>query len=190
MTEREQKGAALDSDIGVLELGCGTNPDDRADTTLDTQEFDHVDVVWDLEEAPWPFPDESTDGIIMTSVLEHLPDTVAAFSEMSRILKPGGWIELRVPFGAQWYRDPTHEQYWIYSTPRYFADDESHEWNFYFDFPLDLTDRSFSSLWFIAPGLSKLSPLLRFVGRKFPGDWVCTAPWVSGSMMVRYRKTE
>lgn len=37
-----------------------------------------------------PFEDASFDVVIMDAVLEHIPDVGKAFSEISRILKPGG----------------------------------------------------------------------------------------------------
>jgi SAM-dependent methyltransferase len=37
-----------------------------------------------------PFEDNSFDVVIMHAVLEHIPNVAAAFSEVARILKPGG----------------------------------------------------------------------------------------------------
>jgi SAM-dependent methyltransferase len=37
-----------------------------------------------------PFEDNSFDVVIMDAVLEHIPDAAKAFSEVGRILKPGG----------------------------------------------------------------------------------------------------
>lgn len=37
-----------------------------------------------------PFEDESFDVVIMDAVLEHIPDVGKAFSEVARVLKPGG----------------------------------------------------------------------------------------------------
>ena len=37
-----------------------------------------------------PFEDNSFDVVVMDAVLEHIPDVGAAFSEVGRILKPGG----------------------------------------------------------------------------------------------------
>jgi len=46
------------------------------------------------------FPDGSFDLVISQDVLEHLPDPVSAFREISRTLKPGGAHLFTVP----WYR--------------------------------------------------------------------------------------
>lgn len=44
-----------------------------------------------------PFADNSFDRIIASEVLEHIPNDIAALSELSRILKPGGVLAATVP---------------------------------------------------------------------------------------------
>ena len=44
-----------------------------------------------------PFPDETFDKVIASEVLEHVPDDLAAFDELMRILRPGGTIAVTVP---------------------------------------------------------------------------------------------
>lgn len=45
-----------------------------------------------------PFEDKSFDIAIMDAVLEHIPDVGKAFSEVSRVLKPGGYFVGYVAF--------------------------------------------------------------------------------------------
>ncbi|SNT04544.1 Methyltransferase domain-containing protein [Ekhidna lutea] len=45
-----------------------------------------------------PFEDNSVDIIFCNHVLEHVDDDRKALSEMLRVLKPGGWAILQVPF--------------------------------------------------------------------------------------------
>lgn len=44
-----------------------------------------------------PFPDAAFDKIILSEVLEHVPDDAAALKSLARILKPGGLIAITVP---------------------------------------------------------------------------------------------
>lgn len=44
-----------------------------------------------------PFEDESFDKIILSEVLEHVPDDTKALSEVYRVLKPGGVLGITVP---------------------------------------------------------------------------------------------
>jgi ubiquinone/menaquinone biosynthesis C-methylase UbiE len=57
----------------------------------------HPDVVHDLNVTPYPWADNSVDGIQMRHVLEHLPNWWEAFCECARILKPGGYLRIHVP---------------------------------------------------------------------------------------------
>lgn len=44
-----------------------------------------------------PFPDESFDVVIISEVMEHIPDDKGVLAEMVRVLKPGGRIAITVP---------------------------------------------------------------------------------------------
>lgn len=54
-------------------------------------------------------PDNSYDVVICNHVLEHVNDVQKAFSEIKRILRPGGWAVLLVPIRADvdTFEDPT-----------------------------------------------------------------------------------
>ena len=53
-------------------------------------------VKMDIHEIP--FEDDSIDIIFCNHVLEHVDDDMQALREMRRVLKPGGWAILQVPF--------------------------------------------------------------------------------------------
>lgn len=44
-----------------------------------------------------PFPDNYFDGIVMSEVMEHLPDDVRCMKEVRRVLKKGGKVVISVP---------------------------------------------------------------------------------------------
>ncbi len=44
-----------------------------------------------------PYPDNTFDGVILSEVLEHVDDDVAALREAYRVLKPGGVVAITVP---------------------------------------------------------------------------------------------
>ena len=47
-----------------------------------------------------PFADNSFDSVLCNHVLEHLNNDLQALGEIRRVLKPGGWAILQVPFFA------------------------------------------------------------------------------------------
>jgi len=47
-----------------------------------------------------PFGDATFDCVIASEVLEHIPNDVAAMSELARVLRPGGTMAVTVPRGV------------------------------------------------------------------------------------------
>lgn len=45
-----------------------------------------------------PFEDNRFDAVLCNHVLEHVADDIKAMSEIRRVLKPGGWAILQIPF--------------------------------------------------------------------------------------------
>lgn len=84
--------------------------------TLDIDESVNPDYVWDLHNLPLPFPDESFDEIHAYEVLEHVGQQgdyktfFAQFTELHRLLKPGGRFFASVPcWDSEWaWGDPGH----------------------------------------------------------------------------------
>ncbi len=88
----------------LLDLGCGKAPLYGTYAPLvdevvcvDWTDCGCVDLVCDLSQ-PLPLPDASFDTIVFSDVLEHLPEPMAVWHEMARVLAPGGRIVLNVPF--------------------------------------------------------------------------------------------
>ncbi len=81
--------------LGRLNIGCGFAKKPGW-LNADYMPNCHPDIVFDAN-APWPFPDESFFEIYASHVFEHIPNWWGAFLEASRVLKPGGILEIRVP---------------------------------------------------------------------------------------------
>lgn len=45
-----------------------------------------------------PFEDNRFDAVLCNHVLEHVTDDIKAMSEIRRVLKPGGWAIMQIPF--------------------------------------------------------------------------------------------
>ena len=104
----DELGRSLSPDAVILDFGCGDGRLVRGYRRMGFQAFG-VDVRLDAEHeflslmAPGPthsripFPDNTFDFIVSTSVVEHVEDLDAALSEMHRVLKPGGMSLHRFP---------------------------------------------------------------------------------------------
>jgi hypothetical protein len=69
-----------------------------------------VEVIWDLNDFPWPFPDNEFDEIGAYAILEHLMSRTKPWDEIKRIAKNGCKVHVLVPHysGYTGYDDPTH----------------------------------------------------------------------------------
>ena len=71
--------------------------------------YGSTDYICDITSIP--AESESFDAILCTEVLEHLPDPIAAVTELTRLLRPGGLLILTAPFCSF-----THFSPYFYST--------------------------------------------------------------------------
>ena len=85
-----------------LNLGCGTRifkeyPDGYKCINYDERNLPNVDQVGDVGDLP--FPDEHFNYILASDIIEHFPvsQTDILLKEWSRVLTPGGIIEIRTP---------------------------------------------------------------------------------------------
>lgn len=66
-------------------------------------------------------PDGCADTVLMTNVLEHLPNPGRALSEAFRVLKPGAKLDLRTDNAAcVWYHTNPREHRWEDFSPHFF----------------------------------------------------------------------
>ncbi len=103
----------------LLDLGCGQVPlygayRARVDavTCVDWAAgvpVDHIDWLCDLAE-PLPLADASFETVILSDVLEHVPDPALLWREIARVLAPGGRIVMNVPF-LYWLHAHPHDYY-------------------------------------------------------------------------------
>jgi SAM-dependent methyltransferase len=104
--------ASIAPQARVLDAGAGIAPYrhhfthtsyESADFCQVQKDYAKINYVCDL--ATIPVPSDSYDGILLTQVIEHLPDPTAVLCELHRVLKPGGrlWFS-----GPLFY--PEHEQ--------------------------------------------------------------------------------
>lgn len=77
---------------------------------VDLTEMEGVGVVADIQKLP--FATGSVAAIECDAVLEHVPDANAAVAELYRVLKPGGYLHVVVPFCQAFHAYPSDYRRW------------------------------------------------------------------------------
>ncbi|PIW36742.1 MAG: hypothetical protein COW24_03595 [Candidatus Kerfeldbacteria bacterium CG15_BIG_FIL_POST_REV_8_21_14_020_45_12] len=77
---------------------------DFADTEENYEKNRALDIIGDAQNIP--LDDESIDTVLCTEVLEHLPEPQLAAKEIIRLLKPGGYAIVTVPFLGYYHDEP------------------------------------------------------------------------------------
>lgn len=92
-----------------VDLACGQNKTPNF-FGVDIVKTKEVDLVWDLEKYPWPFPDNCVDEAVCNHYIEHTKDIMKFMNEVYRILVPGAKITIRAPYynSMRAWQDPTH----------------------------------------------------------------------------------
>lgn len=129
----------------TLQLGSGLSNILPSIVNVDVNEATNPDVVFNLNNKPFPFDDNSFDMVIAISILEHLTDFFAVMGEIHRIAKPGASIHILVPHfsSSAAFIDPTHCQLLSAHSCDYFitgTDIERH-YSFYLDYRFKLKKR-------------------------------------------------
>ncbi|MES1242678.1 MAG: methyltransferase domain-containing protein [Acidobacteriota bacterium] len=107
----------------VLHLGCGRSKYPLAPAFgVDAVAGPAVDLVWDLDEHPWPLPDGVFGKVYLVNVLEHLADVVGTMEEIHRVCRPGAEVVILAPAASSHHlwTDVTHRRAFLSRSFQYF----------------------------------------------------------------------
>ena len=110
-----------------LDLGCGPHKQEGF-VGIDYRPLPGVDIVHDIENLPWPLPDNCATLIMASHLVEHINPAKAGFikfmDECWRVLKYSGQMMIVTPYAGSmgYWSDPTHvnpctEWTWKYFDP-------------------------------------------------------------------------
>lgn len=111
-----------------LDLGCGENKQGPDWIGMDIRPLPGVDIVWNVEEYPWPLPDGCCLTVLASHLVEHIDPAHGGFlrfmDEVWRVCRVGAQFAISMPYCTSpgFYQDPTHcnprnEITWAYFTP-------------------------------------------------------------------------
>ncbi len=123
----------IDPAIRKLNLGCGF---DIRPGFVNADNFPECgpDILFDIEDAEWPFEGGRFDHVLMKHVLEHVGREFDDFARIMRnlhhILSPGGIAEIHVPHYRHetYWSDPTHVRAFTPLTFRMMSKRQNDEW--------------------------------------------------------------
>jgi SAM-dependent methyltransferase len=95
----------------ILSVGCGRRAPEPGLIRLDRSAHLKPDIVWDLDEFPYPLNDSSFSTIECLDVIEHVSNIPSVMDEFHRILEPDGVLRITTPHfsSANSFVDPTHK---------------------------------------------------------------------------------
>jgi SAM-dependent methyltransferase len=115
MFERKDGEAPL-----VLNVGGGPHRLSAEEITLNIGPFPNVDLIADGHAIP--VADDTFDAVFSLAVLEHVPDAPRVVAEMTRVLRPGGYLYSEVPFMWFYHGYPSdYQRYTLSGMKRLFA---------------------------------------------------------------------
>ncbi len=97
----------------VLDVGSGPERLGKEFINVDVFPFPEVDIVANATELP--FKDNSIDGAVSESLFEHVSDAYKVAKEMTRVVKPGGYIYVSAPFMHPYHASPDDFNRWTIS---------------------------------------------------------------------------
>ena len=115
----------------ILSIGCGRRAPEQGVVRLDRSADVAPDVVWNLDDYPYPFEDSSFDAVECLDVIEHVADIPRTMEELHRILVRDGLLKITTPHFscANSFTDPTHRWHLSHFSFDYFCN--GHDLSYY-----------------------------------------------------------
>ncbi len=126
--KREKIEKILNEKDSVIDIGAGLKAWKNKGDRYQKNAWPHLEKVKVLDPIPdynpdivgdihhLPFDDNSQDAIICHSVLEHVENPFLATQELFRVLKPGGYCYVSVPFLYYYHAEKGYyKDYWRFS---------------------------------------------------------------------------
>lgn len=88
----------------MINIGAGVKPIHNDLINIDVSPYENTHIL--AEGSTLPFKDNSVDFIICESVIEHVTEPHKVFDEIKRVLAPGGYAYISIPFIYPFHASP------------------------------------------------------------------------------------
>jgi SAM-dependent methyltransferase len=164
----------------ALNLGCGRQ---RREGWFNIDRAAQVapDLIWDLDQYPYPLPDSHFSRIYAGDIVEHLESIPRFMEEAHRVLAPGGLLEITTPHFscANAYTDPTHRHRLGYFSFDYFI--PGGDLDYYASVRFDIVERQ------IVFRHSALNRIVRRFANRHPSAYEQRFAWMFPAWFLIFR---
>ncbi len=107
----------------TLDIGCGKRKVEPDSIGIDQSSDSAADIVWDLNQFPWPIEDNRFHRIHMANVIEHVDNIMRTMAEVHRVAQDGASVFIATPHFSSHnsYVDPTHKWHLAAASFEYFG---------------------------------------------------------------------
>jgi SAM-dependent methyltransferase len=165
----------------ILSIGCGNRQAEEGVIRLDISPKVNPDIIWDLNQFPYPFEESSFQIIECFDVIEHLDSISNVMEEFYRILIPDGLLKITTPHfsSANSYIDPTHKWHLSYFSFDYFSDTSSLNYYSFARFTI-------KSRYIYFKGLRLYTAFLRRIANKYPEQYEQHFSWIFPAFFLSF----
>ena len=110
----------------ILDVGCGTRKVEPGAVGIDVSPRSAADIVWNLDQFPWPVESDKFDRVHMSHIIEHVGDVMRTMAEIHRVARDGADVLVITPHFSSHnsYTDPTHRWHLAARSFRYFTGED------------------------------------------------------------------
>jgi hypothetical protein len=110
----------------VLDVGCGTRKAEPGAVGIDASPRSAADIVWNLDDFPWPLESNTFERVHMSHIVEHVRDVMRTMSEVHRVARNGADVFVTTPHFSSHnsYTDPTHLRHLAGRSFQYFTGED------------------------------------------------------------------
>lgn len=106
-----------------LDIGCGKSKHDGY-YGVDIDPNSDADLIYDLNNTPWPFDDNQFSEVLASQVIEHVKSPINFINELCRITKPHGKIVIITPHYTSADSYGALDHLWHLSTKSFSSNDK------------------------------------------------------------------